>query len=165
MRLTEVVEDVLRLNASSLQRGDVRIVRRFEADPELVSDRHMIMQVIVNLLSNARHALADAAVPEPTIEIATRLTAADSIALDVMDNGVGISAENLRHIFEHGFTTRRTGHGFGLHASAKAAQELGGRLAVDSAGAGRGATFTLEMPLSGARMAREVEVSAAASAT
>ncbi|HEY1313813.1 MAG TPA: ATP-binding protein, partial [Steroidobacteraceae bacterium] len=64
----------------------------------------------------------------------------------VIDNGVGIAPENMHRLFTHGFTTRASGHGFGLHSGALAAQELGGTLSVKSDGPGRGATFTLELP-------------------
>jgi two-component system NtrC family sensor kinase len=66
----------------------------------------------------------------------------------VTDNGVGIAADNLTRIFQHGFTTRKEGHGFGLHSAALTARELGGSLAAASEGPGRGATFTLELPTS-----------------
>ena len=65
----------------------------------------------------------------------------------VNDNGIGIPPENLSRIFSHGFTTRKEGHGFGMHSSALAAQELGGTLKAQSDGPGKGATFTLEIPL------------------
>jgi two-component system NtrC family sensor kinase len=60
---------------------------------------------------------------------------------------VGIAPENLTRIFSHGFTTRTDGHGFGLHSAALAAQQMGGRLTAQSDGPGRGATFTLELPV------------------
>ncbi len=72
----------------------------------------------------------------------------------VIDNGVGIPAENMPRLFTHGFTTRASGHGFGLHSGALAAQELGGSLRVMSDGSGRGATFILELPCSPAETAR-----------
>jgi signal transduction histidine kinase len=71
------------------------------------------------------------------------------IKISVIDNGVGIPAENMTRIFNHGFTTRKNGHGFGLHGSALAAKEIGGSLAAFSEGPGRGATFTLELPIQG----------------
>jgi signal transduction histidine kinase len=69
------------------------------------------------------------------------------LRISVSDNGVGIPAENLTRIFNHGFTTKRDGHGFGLHSSANAATELHGRLWAESAGEGRGSTFTIDLPL------------------
>jgi signal transduction histidine kinase len=73
--------------------------------------------------------------------------AEDRLTLCVEDNGVGIAKDNLRRIFTHGFTTRRDGHGFGLHSCANAAAEMGGRLSAESAGLGEGARFVLEIPV------------------
>src|SRR6185295_1632628 len=104
----------------------------------LVTDRHKLLQIMINLISNARHALNERGTPPQQLTVQVRTTATDT--------GIGIPAENLEKIFRHGFTTKPGGHGFGLHASANAARELGGRLRADSAGPGRGATFTLELP-------------------
>ena len=68
--------------------------------------------------------------------------------VSVIDNGIGITPENMGRLFRHGFTTRPSGHGFGLHSGAIAAQELGGTLRAESEGAGRGAAFILELPVS-----------------
>jgi two-component system, LuxR family, sensor kinase FixL len=69
--------------------------------------------------------------------------------VEVADNGVGIAPENMPRMFPQGFTTKKTGHGFGLHISALAATEMKGRLTCASSGAGQGATFTLELPMAG----------------
>ena len=69
------------------------------------------------------------------------------VRIAVTDNGVGIPAENLNRIFNHGFTTKKTGHGFGLHSAANAAKDMGGSLTVQSDGPGQGATFRLELPI------------------
>jgi signal transduction histidine kinase len=70
----------------------------------------------------------------------------DMVKIAVMDNGIGIPPENLTRIFEHGFTTRKEGHGFGLHNGALVAKELGGKLTAHSDGPGKGATFVLALP-------------------
>jgi signal transduction histidine kinase len=69
------------------------------------------------------------------------------VAIIVRDNGVGILPENLTRIFGHGFTTKKDGHGFGLHSGALAAKQMNGALSVQSAGPGKGAAFTLELPI------------------
>jgi C4-dicarboxylate-specific signal transduction histidine kinase len=73
--------------------------------------------------------------------------------LSVRDNGSGIRSENLTKIFHHGFTTKATGHGFGLHSAANAAKAMKGSLSVQSEGPDRGATFTLELPVAAATAA------------
>ena len=69
------------------------------------------------------------------------------LRISVADEGEGIAAENLTRIFAHGFTTRKAGHGFGLHSCALAARQMGGTLTAHSDGPGRGATFTLDLPI------------------
>ena len=164
LRLSEVIEDVLTMNETSFDRHHVRIIKRFHDDPIIVSDRHRIMQILVNLISNARQAFleGDTLHPHPVIEISTRLTGDNKLSLIVADNGTGISPENAARIFQHGFTTRKTGHGFGLHSSAQAARDLGGELAFTSEGLGKGATFTLALPVATAvECGAEMEVAAA----
>jgi len=69
------------------------------------------------------------------------------VRISVTDNGIGIQPEHMTRIFSHGFTTKKDGHGFGLHSGALAARDLGGALRVASDGLGHGASFTLDLPL------------------
>ncbi|MDB6172123.1 MAG: Multi-sensor signal transduction histidine kinase [Chthoniobacteraceae bacterium] len=146
LQITDLVEDALRMNGGALQRHAVPVGREFALGlPSIATDRHKILQILVNLLSNAKHACDGATGEEKRITV--RVTqAGDRLRVEVIDTGVGISAENLDRIFNHGFTTKKEGHGFGLHSAANAAKELGGALTVHSAGLGQGATFTLELP-------------------
>jgi signal transduction histidine kinase len=79
---------------------------------------------------------------------------AHGVRISVIDNGIGIPAENMGRLFIHGFTTRLSGHGFGLHSGALAAQDLGGTLRAESGGAGLGAAFILDLPLAPPQSAR-----------
>jgi signal transduction histidine kinase len=143
--VTELVEDALRMNAGAMMRHDVDVGCDYAVRPVVTVDKHKVLQILVNLLRNAKYACDDAGRADKRVVI--RVTAADGrVRIAVTDNGVGIPAENLTRIFAHGFTTRRDGHGFGLHSGALAAKELGGSLTVESAGAGQGATFILELP-------------------
>ena len=143
--LTELVEDALRMNVTSLTRHDVELVRDFQIRPMVRTDKHKVVQILINLVRNAKHACDDTGRPDKriTVRIAGQ---AQSVQVSVSDNGVGIPAENLTRIFNHGFTTKKTGHGFGLHSGALAAKELGGALSVHSDGPGTGATFVLSFP-------------------
>ena len=113
-------------------------------------DKHCVLQILLNLLRNAKQALDDAQLHGVPRRKAVRITlyvpAPGRFAIEVRDNGVGLSPENLTRIFAHGFTTRRDGHGFGLHSGANAARRMGGSLTVVSAGPNLGAAFTLELP-------------------
>lgn len=141
----DMIEDALRMNAGSLARHDVDTVRDYQARPVVTTDKHKVMQILINLVRNAKYACDEAGRPDKRIVV--RTTADERhVRIAVIDNGVGISAENLTRIFAHGFTTRQHGHGFGLHSGALAAKELGGSLTVHSDGPGKGAVFTLELP-------------------
>jgi ligand-binding sensor domain-containing protein/signal transduction histidine kinase len=145
INLNELVEDSLHMNEGSLNQHQVQIIREFENVPPMNVEKHKVLQVLVNLIRNAQHACQDSERADKRLTV--RVADGDGrIKISVMDNGVGISPENLTRIFNHGFTTRKDGHGFGLHSGALAAKELGGSLNVHSDGLGKGATFTLELP-------------------
>ena len=104
------------------------------------------MQILINLIGNAKHAIRDADTDDGQIQL--RIVRKENwVILQVTDNGVGITPDNLEKIFRHGFTTKKDGHGFGLHSAVLAAKEMGGSLTASSNGAGTGATFTLKLPL------------------
>jgi PAS domain S-box-containing protein len=141
-----LLEDSLRMNEGAFSRHGVTIVREFEDVPLVQVDKHKVLQILVNVVRNAKYACAEAAGGTKCVTVRVR-AAHGSILLSVNDTGVGIPKENLERIFNHGFTTRADGHGFGLHSSALAAKQLGGSLQAESAGPGKGATFTLTLPL------------------
>ncbi|HEX4343769.1 MAG TPA: PAS domain-containing sensor histidine kinase [Verrucomicrobiae bacterium] len=146
VKVADLVEDSLRMNAGALQRHEVQVVREYEEVPAINVEKHKVLQILVNLIRNAKYACDEGGAKEKRVEV--RIVNGESgVKISVGDNGVGIPAENLMRIFNHGFTTRKTGHGFGLHSGALAAKEMGGTLAVHSAGPGQGAVFTLELPV------------------
>ena len=143
----ELVRDALRMNAASLDRHGIEIEQDFaEETPPVRADRHKVLQILINLIRNAKHALKDRPTGGRRLVLRVAPGAERRVVVTVRDNGVGIPPANLDRIFNYGFTTKPDGHGFGLHSGANAAREMGGRLAVESAGVGHGATFTLELP-------------------
>ncbi len=142
----DLIEDSLRLNASAMVRHRVELIRDFETVPPLVVDKHKVLQILVNLVSNAKYAVSASPREDKLVTVRVRRVSPELLQIQVADNGVGIAPENLTRVFAHGFTTRPDGHGFGLHSGAIAAKELGGSLTVQSDGPGHGATFTLELP-------------------
>jgi PAS domain S-box-containing protein len=145
--ITELIEDALQINSTAFRRHGVEVVRQFEPVPLVSVNRHKVLQILVNLLSNAKYAVDQATVENKLLVLSVALDGNNRVSISVQDNGIGIAPENLTRIFSHGFTTKKEGHGFGLHSGALAAKEMGGSLRVHSAGAGRGATFTLELPI------------------
>lgn len=143
----ELIDDALRMSAGSLARQEVTVVKEIADLPLLSLDRHRVLLILVNLISNAKQALDGVVDRSPCITLDASLADGSVLRITVADNGNGIAPEYLARIFSHGFTTRKDGHGFGLHSCALAAQEMGGSLTVHSDGAGQGATFTLDIPL------------------
>ena len=146
-----LIEDALRMNAGSFQKHEVELVRELAAGlPRVCVDKHKVLQILVNLLRNAKHACEEAGHEDKRITV--RATQESGrVRVSISDNGVGIPPENLNRIFNHGFTTKKEGHGFGLHSAANAAKEMRGALTVRSDGPGCGATFTLELPVEAQR--------------
>jgi PAS domain S-box-containing protein len=144
--MADLVEDTLRMNEGSFSNHNVRAMREFAEAPSIIVEKHKVLQILVNLVRNAKQACDASERPDKTITL--RVFQDDGkVKVAVADNGVGIPAENLTKIFNHGFTTKKDGHGFGLHSSANAAREMGGLLVAESDGMGQGAVFTLELPL------------------
>jgi PAS domain S-box-containing protein len=145
--LSALVDDALLMNTAGLGRHGVQLIREYAEVPLLQADKHKVLQILVNLVHNAKYALDMSASNDRQLKVAIGMNGDNRVKVVVTDNGIGIAPENLTRIFSHGFTTRKNGHGFGLHSGAIAAKEMGGSLKAESAGPGKGATFTLELPL------------------
>jgi signal transduction histidine kinase len=147
VKVADLVEDALSMNAGALVRHDVQLIREYNPQvPEITVEKHKVLQILVNLIRNAKYACDDSKKKEKHLTVRVS-NGDDRVRIAIIDNGVGIPAENITRIFNHGFTTRQSGHGFGLHSGALAAKEMGGALLVYSDGPDKGATFTLELPL------------------
>lgn len=142
-----LVEDALEMNGAAFDRHGVDVVRNFEDVPLVTVERHKVLQILINLIRNAKYAVSESARLDKEMTVSIAKNGGNFVKITVADNGIGIPQENLARIFAHGFTTKQDGHGFGLHSSALAAKELGGSLFAHSAGPGQGASFTLELPM------------------
>lgn len=143
----QLMEDALMLNSGALARHNITVQRLYEPTPPLSIDKHKVLQILLNLINNAKYACDANDEDEKIITLRIFVSGPDSLSMQVNDNGTGIAPENMTRIFQHGFTTRKTGYGFGLHSGALAAKDLGGTLTAHSDGAGLGASFTLELPV------------------
>ncbi len=145
---SELLEDAIQMNAEALTKHQVRVVRSYAEVGGIKTDKHKVLQILVNLISNACDAMVEARRDDKVLRIRLlREEQQDWLRIEVCDNGIGISQKHQTKVFTHGFTTKKTGHGFGLHSAALAAKELGGSLTVSSEGEGKGATFGLRLPL------------------
>lgn len=144
-----LMDDALQINSAGLLRHGVQVVRQYADIPPAAVDKHRVLQILVNLVNNAKYALDESGRQDKQLVVGVGMNGDNRLKITVSDNGVGIPLENLTKIFSHGFTTRKGGHGFGLHSGANAAKEMGGQLSVRSEGLGKGVTFTLDLPLAG----------------
>ena len=149
LQLQDLLEQSLGINLASLERHQIELERHSAETAPVLVDKHEVLQILVNLIGNAKHAMmARGDGPHQlTVGIGWAEDKADSVRLQVTDNGLGIPPENLTKIFSQGFTTKKEGHGFGLHSSALSAKRLGGSLSAYSEGIGTGATFILDLPV------------------
>jgi sensor histidine kinase regulating citrate/malate metabolism len=113
----------------------------------MLLDRHKIIQILTNIINNAKDALSEADRKNRVIIISTKKVAGNYLQIKISDNGSGISKENMTRIFNHGFTTKKNGHGYGLHSGAISAKEMQGVLSIASDGVGKGAEITLKLPI------------------
>jgi len=140
VNMADIIEDAIKISMSNILNYNIKIVKNLEDVPELNLDRHKVLQVVINLVSNARQALIES--DKENKEINVFLTeVCNVVSVEVKDTGVGISNDDIQKLFQYGFTRRKNGHGFGLHHSALIAKDLGGEITVNSEGLGKGASF------------------------
>ena len=142
-----LMEDALRMNQAALGRAKITVTRDFHEVPNIMAEKGKVLQILVNLIRNAKYACDESGKSDKKVILHIRPGPAGRVHLVVEDNGIGIPPENLAKIFNHGFTTKKHGHGFGLHNCANAAQQMHGSLTAYSDGVGCGASFVLRIPV------------------
>ncbi len=143
--LLALVDHALAINESAFSRHRIRVVKDIQPTPPVLAERGKTLQILVNIIRNAKHALDEGRSDNRQLTISIYSTG-PSVRISMADNGVGIAPEVLPRVCTYGFTTREHGHGFGLHSGVVAAADMNGSLSVTSEGLGKGATFTLELP-------------------
>lgn len=144
--LEKVVEDAIEIGCGEFASLGIRLVRSFYPTDMVKIDRNKVVEILVNLVSNAKHAVLAQSGGDKLVEILLRLPTPDMAEICVKDNGIGLAPDHLSKIFEQGFTTKPQGNGLGLHASAIGAKQMGGTLSCKSQGLGQGASFSLTIP-------------------
>jgi ligand-binding sensor domain-containing protein/signal transduction histidine kinase len=150
VQVKDLLEDALRMNAGSIAHHRINIARDFAEVPLLRLDKHLMLQILINLIGNAKQAMNGGAAQPHQIKLKLEIagtTESPRLRICIEDNGEGMAPENLKRLFTHGFTTRKNGHGFGLHSCALAAKEMKGSIQAFSDGVGQGAAFVVELPM------------------
>lgn len=144
--LAEVVEDALMIQSAAFDREGIEVAKEFETVPNIRVQKIKLTQILINLLKNAMEAIVETNSQNRKLWIHLK-GGNDYILLSVKDTGCGLDSEQLTKVFNHGYTTKRKGYGFGLHSCANYMTEMGGKMWAESKGKGQGATFILRFPL------------------
>lgn len=142
--INELLDETILITGLNLKK-EIQINKQYDKISPVYIDKVKIVQVLVNLIRNAKEAVLESKKPDKEITLKS-LVDKNKIYIEVLDNGIGILPKNINKIFNYGFTTKPKGHGFGLHATALSINELGGEIRVKSEGYEKGTMFTIELP-------------------
>ncbi len=145
--LSEIVQDALIIQSGTMEKYDIRIEKKYLDVPKIRIQKTKLVHIVINLVKNAKEAMYETPPQSRTLNIFINHDG-KAVYMRVQDNGHGIASENLKKIFSYGFTTKKNGHGFGLHSSANYMTEMGGEMWAESDGQGKGSTFVLKFPIS-----------------
>ncbi len=149
--LKDIIEDAITMQADIISSNNISIDRHFIDIPPLIIQRTKFVHIMINLIGNAKDAMLSIPAEKRILRFLFEQTE-DAVFLKVSDSGEGISSERIQKIFSHGFTTKDSGHGFGLHSCANYMTEMGGRMWAESEGTGKGSTFILQFALEAERV-------------
>ena len=145
------VNDICVSSATAAWAGEFDSQVALELDsslPRVTTDPERLRAALINILTNARHAVRAAHLDEhrASVTVRTRGNGNGHVVISISDRGVGIASEDMPHIFDPYFTTRRAGTGLGLPISKNIIEGLGGTLAVDSE-LGVGTEIRIDLPI------------------
>jgi NO-binding membrane sensor protein with MHYT domain len=141
-----MLEESLLILSFDYKKDNIKIEKKYGKIKPVFFSKVKLSQIFENLLLNAREAMACKIDGEKVLTLEVGADDENTIFIKIKDTGVGVANENLKQIFTHGFSTKPSGHGFGLHVSALAIKEMNGNIKVESEGIGQGATFTILLP-------------------
>lgn len=146
LSISDLIEEAILITGLNLK-NEIHIKRHYGKIQPIKTDKVKLLQIFVNLLRNAKESLLESKNPHMVVEITILKMHSNKIKIEISDNGMGIPAKEIRRVFNYGFTTKKTGHGFGLHTSAIAMNSLGGTIKATSPGVKQGAVFHIELPI------------------
>ena len=144
--LQHLIEDSIKMCDLGREDQPIELIREYTDLPRVMVDKHNVIQILNNLVGNAKQALRN--MDRKAVITVRTSTSEDNkfVVIQIADNGCGIPQASQENIFRFGFTTKESGHGFGLHMSANTAKIMGAKLTFYSEGEDKGTTFTLALP-------------------
>lgn len=143
--IKDLLEEAILISGFSM-RTEILVKKAYERALFINGDKVKLLQVLVNILRNAKDALLESTQVEKVVTVSTSTIDKNHIRIEISDNGIGIAPKNQAKVFNYGFTTKKSGHGFGMHTAALAINAMGGQISIYSAGIDHGATVTIELP-------------------
>lgn len=145
VNINELLSEALLVSGLNLNKK-ISIHEQYDKLPPIKMDKVKLLQVLVNLIQNAKDAVIESSKSDKEIILKSSLVN-NIIKIEISDNGIGILPDDKNKIFIYGFTTKTSGHGFGLHTAAIIINELGGSIRVESEGYEKGTRFIIELPV------------------
>jgi signal transduction histidine kinase len=147
-----VIEQAALLLKKAIDKKNIKIIKRYQKVPEVKGDESLLLMAFLNLFRNsldflpAGGEIAVSLSDQEKVRLGPKGKPQQCVRIEISDNGPGIAKENLSSVFEPFFTTRLEGIGLGLSMVHRVIEEHGGNIALDSQ-VGKGATFTINLPL------------------
>jgi C4-dicarboxylate-specific signal transduction histidine kinase len=141
-----ILEDAVKISGYDFERNNITIQRDYVALKAVLINKIKLLQILINLIINAKQALMSVDQEHKILILKINQPKKDTFSIEIIDNGAGIDAADLNKMFQYGFTTKVQGHGYGLHSSSIAAEEMRGKIEIYSEGLGKGTTVTLFLP-------------------
>ena len=151
LSLETILDEALTLTSINFLHHKITIKKEYAKLKSVFVDKLKLTQVVINLICNAKESCQESTNEDKCILLKTGSVNDDLFFIQIIDNGIGINKTKQLQVFSYGFTTKKSGHGFGLHSSIIAINEMNGSLTVHSDGANKGATFTIELPYEASR--------------
>ncbi|MCI5139176.1 MAG: sensor histidine kinase, partial [Candidatus Electrothrix sp. AR1] len=146
--ISSLLEESLEFFQGELEGQRIVVDRNYNFQKSIYGEPHKILQVVNNLVRNAVDAFDGISLEQKKISLSTYPTAdQNEVVVEITDNGKGMRQNVLQQAFVFGFTTKKGGHGFGLHNAANLTAEMGGSLTGESAGTEQGARFRMRLPV------------------
>jgi two-component system, NtrC family, sensor kinase len=145
IQLSSILDEAINIQANLIANYHVQLNRHYRKVDDISVEKAKVYQILNNLLVNAIQASHADEKISTTIDLDIHQQD-NTVIFEIKDNGTGIKKEDLTKVFHHGYTTKKTGHGFGLHSCANLMSEMHGEIQATSEGIGKGACFRLIFP-------------------
>jgi len=145
IQLSSILDETINIQANLIKNYRVELKRHYQKVPDIYAEKAKVHQILNNLLVNAIQATSVNDNTKLAIDLDI-YQQEEKIIFEIKDQGIGIKDEDLTKVFHHGFTTKKKGHGFGLHSCANLMSEMHGTIHAESKGLGKGACFRLAFP-------------------